>query len=141
MVTSSSRTLRLSFSGHEMDHALITKRIGAKPTFATNIGDHIETPSGTAHGLKNVWELRLDVGGDPADLSQAITTLFAGLTADIETWVELSRSGAGSLHYSVPFARAVEGTGLTWATVEAIGQRKLSFSVAIYNQDHATKAD
>jgi hypothetical protein len=124
-----------------MDHALITTRIGAKPTFATNIGDPIETASGTAHALKNVWELRLDVGDDPADLSQAIIMLFEGLTADLETWIDLSRSGAGALHYSVPFARPVEGTGLTWTTVEAIGRRKLSFSVAIYNQDHAAKAD
>lgn len=128
------RTVRLSFTGDELDPSIITDRLGGEPTRAVRVGDLLQTAGGLAPAVKNLWELRLPVDDDPESMPTTISSLFDGLTRDLDVWNDLVTRYGGWLHYTIPMARPVDGAGLPREVVRAIAERGLGFSLSVYHR-------
>ena len=72
----------------------------------------------------------------PGDLNSQIADLLAGLTTDLDVWVDLSRRHQGNLFCGLFLSSANEGEELSAASALAIGQRGLLIGFDIYADGH-----
>jgi hypothetical protein len=137
----SRSTLTLRFGADDLDPAVISSALGARPSLAYAKGGAWATPAGKAMvGRSGLWTLSVP-DRTPADLDGQIAELLGPLVANLDVWRDLSAKYDGELFvglFMTTFNGLVasenfnEGLAIGCQTLAAVASRGLRFDFDIY---------
>lgn len=121
------------FGGDALNPGEVTRLLGSPPTLGRRKGE-LMRPDGVSKAVARtgVWLLKA-TPRSPGDLDAQVAELLDQLIPDLAVWRDLAARYQADLSCGLFMDESNEWLGLTARTLQALGERRLSLGLDIYD--------